>query len=53
MVTASLTAGAPAEETEACIGLKDDIDLLEVLDNATLHPKMEIVQIVQTMQDYL
>ena len=33
-------------------GVKDDFDIIKILDAATLHPKLEIIQICQCMQDY-
>ena len=33
-------------------GFVSDLDLIQILDAATLHPKLEVIQIVQVMQDY-
>lgn len=43
------TIDRQAQET----GFETDFDILHVLDAATLHPRLEVVQIVQVMQDYI
>jgi len=52
ILRASFAPGAPSEEEYSEHGLKDDMDIYEVLDCATLHPNLEIIQICQTMCDY-
>jgi hypothetical protein len=34
-------------------GLKTDLDLLYIIDAAIMHPKLEVLQIVQPLQDYM
>ena len=38
-----------AQET----GFQTDMEILHLLDAATLHPRLEVIQIVQVMQDYI
>ena len=40
---ASYAPGAPSEEDNCDAGLKDDLEIYEILDCATLHPNMEII----------
>ena len=52
ILRASFAPGAPSEEEYSEHGLKDDFDIYGVLDSATLHPNIQIIQVCQTMHDY-
>ena len=52
LMLCSLQTGAPKGEDDRVLGLEDDFPLIQIIDDATLHSKIEIIQIVQTMSDY-
>jgi len=43
ILRASFAPGAPSEEEYSEHGLKDDFDIYQVLDSATLHPNIQII----------
>jgi len=49
---ASLSVGAPFEEEIQQMGFEDDLEMIKILEAAVLHPRLEILQLVQCMRDY-
>lgn len=48
----NLTFSVATEKEVQENGLTSDYVLVEILDAATLHPKLEVIQIAQCMQDH-
>jgi len=46
VIVSSLKIGAPNEEDDRALGIKDDFPLIQIIDDATLNSNIEIIQIV-------
>ena len=51
-MAASMTSSSTEKQLAQQSGFKSDLEILQILDAATLHPSLEIIQIAQCLADY-